>query len=256
VAGTENGLFWYDQDEQLWKRTGKIGEVVGHSQRPVRRGATTVSRSRREAAVKTARQIEGSVLAMAPVGGQLYAVTSQGVYASDDPIGLWAEVPGLSTEPWQFVASSRGVTMLASLRSITLSLDGGRTWLPVSLPANLSQVSALAVDDQGELWVGGRQGVFLSTDKGASWATLKNLYVSDVNGIYFDSRNERVLVTANASTTMAFAVHLANKSVTYWDTGWHLRFVRPVGDYLVGATLFDGIVLQPRMVQSKEVASH
>jgi Two component regulator propeller len=162
----------------------------------------------------------------------------------------------LSAAPWQYVASSRGVTMLASLGSITLSVDGGREWRPVSLPANLSQVSAIAVDDQGELWVGGRQGVFLSTDKGATWTTLKDLYVSDVNGIYFDSRNQRVLVTANASSTMAFAVHLPNKTVNYWDTGWHLRFVRPVGDYLVGATLFDGIVLQPRMVQSKEVASH
>ena len=47
-----------------------------------------------------------------------------------------------------------------------------------------------------------------------------------------------------------------SKAVTYTDTGWHLRFVRPVGDYLVGATLFDGVVLQPRMVRSKEVASH
>ncbi|HWZ50864.1 MAG TPA: hypothetical protein VNW54_05315 [Granulicella sp.] len=256
VAGTEKGLFWYDQDEQLWKRTGNIGAVAMPAQRPVHRGATQASRHRPEAPVKSARQIEGSVLAIAPVGDQLYAVTSQGVYVSENPAALWAAVPGLSAAPWQFVASSRGVTMLASLGSIALSVDGGRTWRPVSLPANLSQVSAIAVDDQGELWVGGRQGVFLSTDKGASWTTLKDLYVSDVNGIYFDSRNQRVLVTANASTTMAFAVRLPNKTVNYWDTGWHLRFVRPVGDYLVGATLFDGIVLQPRMVQSKEVASH
>ncbi len=85
---------------------------------------------------------------------------------------------------------------------------------------------------------------------------MKNLYASDVNSLYFDAKGERVLVTANASTTMAFAVHVPNKAVTYWDTGWHLRFVRPVGDYLVGATLFDGVVVQPRMVQSKEVASH
>jgi hypothetical protein len=35
-----------------------------------------------------------------------------------------------------------------------------------------------------------------------------------------------------------------------WDTGWNLRFARPVGDHLVAATLFDGIVVQPRMVDS------
>jgi hypothetical protein len=44
--------------------------------------------------------------------------------------------------------------------------------------------------------------------------------------------------------------------VTTWDTGWNLRFVRPVGDYLVGATMFDGIVVQPRMVDSSLVQKH
>jgi photosystem II stability/assembly factor-like uncharacterized protein len=146
--------------------------------------------------------------------------------------------------------------MLASLGAITVSLDGGSKWQAVSLPASLTQVSAIAVDDQGELWVGGRQGVFLSTDSGTTWTTLKNLYASDVNSLYFDAKGERMLVTANASTTMAFAVHLPTKTVSYWDTGWHLRFLRPVGDYLVGGTLYDGVVLQPRMVQSKELASH
>jgi hypothetical protein len=29
--------------------------------------------------------------------------------------------------------------------------------------------------------------------------------------------------------------------------------VRPVGDHLVGATLFDGIVIQPEMTNSAEV---
>jgi hypothetical protein len=29
-----------------------------------------------------------------------------------------------------------------------------------------------------------------------------------------------------------------------------------VGDYLVGATLFDGIVVQPRMVDSAELEKH
>jgi hypothetical protein len=41
--------------------------------------------------------------------------------------------------------------------------------------------------------------------------------------------------------------------VSWWDTGWNLRFMRPVGDHLVGATLFDGIVVQPRMVDSDEL---
>jgi hypothetical protein len=171
---------------------------------------------------------------------------------------VWTPVAGLGSnaEAWRYAASARDVVMLANLGEMTVSVDGGRKWHGLSLPASLTQVSAIAVDDQGELWVGGRQGVFVSTDGGTTWTTLKNLYTSDVNSLYFDAKGQRMLVTANASTTMAFAVHLPMKTVSYWDTGWHLRFMRPVGDYLVGATLFDGVVLQPRMVQSKEVASH
>jgi ligand-binding sensor domain-containing protein len=160
-------------------------------------------------------------------------------------------VEGVDGGPWRWIANSRGVTMLASLTSIAVSVDAGKSWRTVQLPAKLAQVGAIAVDDQDELWVGGREGVFLSMDRGTSWTTLNGLNVSDVNSIYFDGRQGRVLITANASTTMAFGVSLANKAVKYWDTGWNLRFMRPVGDYLIGATLFDGIVVQPRMVQSK-----
>jgi hypothetical protein len=63
-----------------------------------------------------------------------------------------------------------------------------------------------------------------------------------------------MLITVNSQNTIAFAVHLPDRAVHYWNTGWNLRLVRPVGDHLVGATLFDGIVVQPRMVDSTEVA--
>ena len=66
--------------------------------------------------------------------------------------------------------------------------------------------------------------------------------------------SQRMLITANSQNTIAFAVHLPDRSVHYWNTGWNLRLVRPVGDHLVGATLFDGIVVQPRMIDSSEVA--
>ena len=61
-------------------------------------------------------------------------------------------------------------------------------------------------------------------------------------------RSQRILITANNRNTIVYAVHLPDRTVQYWNTGWTLRLVRPVGDHLVGATLFDGIVVQPRMV--------
>jgi hypothetical protein len=82
---------------------------------------------------------------------------------------------------------------------------------------------------------------------------VTNLFVRAVNSIFYDERGQRIFVTANSSTTLVFAAHLPDKKVNYWNTGWNLRLVRPLGDHLVGATLFDGIVIQPEMVNSAEV---
>jgi hypothetical protein len=73
--------------------------------------------------------------------------------------------------------------------------------------------------------------------------------------LYYDGPAGRMLVTTNGPRTEAFAVETASKRVTSWDTGWNLRFLRPVGDHLVAATLFDGIVVQPRMVVSPEAGA-
>ena len=95
----------------------------------------------------------------------------------------------------------------------------------------------------------GRRDRLHSTDRGAEWKTLKNLFVRHVDGIYYDAANKRVLV-ASTSGTVGFAASLPDYRVSYWDTGWALRFLRPVGDHLVGATLFDGMVVEPKMMAS------
>ena len=135
-----------------------------------------------------------------------------------------------------------------------ISSDDGQRWEQVTLPATLEQLAAISVDDAGGLWVGGRDGVYVSQDRGATWQGLKNLSIRDVNSLFYDQASQRMLITANSKNTIAFAVHLPDSAVRYWNTGWNLRLLRPVGDHLVGATLFDGIVVQPRMVDSSEVA--
>jgi len=97
---------------------------------------------------------------------------------------------------------------------------------------------------------GAPAGPYYSTDYGLTWQTLHNLNLTGVNGIFFDAASHRMLVTS-AKTTSAFAVRLPDYHVSLWETGWELRFVRPIGDHLIGATMFDGMVLQPRMVASE-----
>ena len=141
---------------------------------------------------------------------------------------------------------------VANLKQISLSTDKGANFHPITIPTELTQLAAVAVDNNGHIWAGGREGIFLSDDDGATWHTQKGLFVPNISGIYYDAKSQRVLVTSYQPGTMVFAVNEPDMSVKYWDSGWHLRQARPVGDHLVGGTDYDGMVLEPRMVASRE----
>jgi hypothetical protein len=150
----------------------------------------------------------------------------------------------------RFFAVEKGVMLAAGLKRMSLSTNDGARWVTLTLPAALTQISAVAVDGDRNLWVGGREGVFYSPDEGANWRRVHNLETPQVDAIYFDRANNRILMTT-ANSTMVFAVQLPDHTVRYWETGWKLRFARPMGTHLLAATLYDGVVIQPKMVDSE-----
>ncbi len=195
---------------------------------------------------------DASTFAMTTVGDAVYAATAQGLLRSGSTGESWRLVPGLDAQSFQFIASEKGLVAVASMRSLFRSTDGGSTWSSVALPTGLTQITAMAVDDAGGTWLGGREGVWVWQETGAGWTTVKNLFIQDASNIFFDRETKRIYVAADSSTRLAYMVQLPDLAVHFWDTGWNLRFVRPMGDHLVGATLFDGMVVQPRMVDSLE----
>jgi photosystem II stability/assembly factor-like uncharacterized protein len=263
IAGTGHGL--YRLQGEVWDRVDSVslGEHAGSE--PVAEKSAAVSAkpssNTRRAPVKKPAEVvsvrggfDATVNSIARAGDTLYAATSEGMLRSVTAGESWKLVGGLERENWNFVATAKSWVVAGTLRSAMLSSDGGQRWEPLKLPGSLEQVSAVAVDDSGGFWVAGREGVFASRDRGATWQGLKNLTIRDVNSLFYDEPSQRVLVTANSKNTIVFAVHIPDWSVRYWNSGWNLRLVRPMGDHLVGATLFDGVVVQPRMVDSSEVA--
>jgi photosystem II stability/assembly factor-like uncharacterized protein len=188
-------------------------------------------------------------------GDATYAATSQGLLFTRTAGLSWETVAGAGMEDLYFLASARGEILAAGLNRMHLSTDGGRSWKSVAPPSQLHQLTAVAVDDLGGLWAGGREGVFHSLDDGASWQAPPGLVVNDVSNLFFDAHGQRILITNGNSGTIVYAMHLPDRKISFWDTGWNLRFVRPVGDHLLGVTAFDGVVLEPRMVDSP-VSSH
>jgi len=267
LAGTEHGI--YRLKDGLWARTGD-DPAVAVSRSPKMAAATRTTARRPTARKQAARgqhssaghgavvgtMAEGSVYGFAASGDIVFAATSQGLLESPSSGVKWKVASDTLPDGCEFVAAQQNTIAAASLVALAVSADGGKTWRTASLPKPQMQVSALAIDGRGAIWIGDRDGVYSSLDKGATWQPLNDPYIRKVNSIYFDASSDRMLVTTGEPSTKLFSVGLASGHVSEIDTGWNLRFVRPVGNYLIGATLFDGIVVQPRMVDSAEVDKH
>jgi photosystem II stability/assembly factor-like uncharacterized protein len=232
LAGTAHGIF--RMQDGVWVDTGTM--LKSANQRKKAAGATV-----------TLDTVVYSLVA--GDGYRIYAGTSDGLLRSDNDGVSWTEVSPLTAGEVRYFAANQGVMLAGGLKNLNVSVDNGAKWSRIGLPPELTQISAIAVDDEKSLWVGGREGVFYSADRGATWKTVHNLELPQVDGMYFDAVGKRMLLTTSRST-MVFAVNVPDHQVTYWDTGWKMRLARPMGDHLLGATLYDGMVVQPRMVDS------
>jgi hypothetical protein len=104
--------------------------------------------------------------------------------------------------------------------------------------------AALAADS--DIVIAAREGLYHSGDAGATWEHVVNgIPAKDITSVSFDAAHGRVLATSD-STGMIFASRDGGRS---WqrgpDSGYPLRRVAVLGGRYVGATPFDGIILQP-----------
>lgn len=251
LAGTGHGI--YRLDGELWTQ-------VRHVSLSVPTGEKSTSRKRSTLIASHAREqsdpFDAAIPAIARADDMLYAATSDGLLVSHTAGESWNLAAGVPRHGWDFVSAARSMVVVGTLREAMLTLNGGRHWTPVTLPPGMTQIGAVAVDGSGGLWIGGADGVFVSENSGVTWQSLSAVTVRGVNSLFYDSASQRMLITSGDKNTIAYAVHVPDKSVRYWNSGWDLRLVRPVGDHLVGATLFNGIVVQPRMVDSAELHGH
>ena len=276
IAGTGHGI--YRMKDSVWVRAEDVdlsasahveekkvpAKPAAPAPKPKKRslkstpGSHTAKKVSRPASVSRAvvvppkQSFDGGSFAIVTAGDMSYAATSQGLLVSGNAGQSWKLVSGLEPVPYQYVACEGPLLAVATLRSLLRSTDAGGTWTTVTLPEGLTQITAMTVDDANGIWVGGREGVWFSKDAGASWTTIKNLFVQDASNLFYDRKTRKVYIAADGSTRLAFVVQEPDLTVQFWDTGWNLRFVRPMGDHMVGATLFDGMVVQPRMVDSLE----
>jgi ligand-binding sensor domain-containing protein len=238
LAGTNAGLFHWDGSG--WVADGKVVKSVTRTSYVVRRG-------KRVKVEKTTLvpdgQMDERISDVDASGPTWYVATAKGIYASTDHGATWLGGPVLDKAEYRAVASRGELVLAAQRKALAFSQDGAKTWQPMALPAKLTLVQAIAMPDDGSLWLGGREGVFYSQDQGQTWNDMTSMPLTDVSGLTWDPQLKRVVVTSWDSSWV-LAVNPADRTFKFYDPGWKVRHVRSLDGRLLAATSYNGVVLE------------
>jgi ligand-binding sensor domain-containing protein len=196
--------------------------------------------------------IDAEVSDLSVNGPVWFAATANGVYRSATQGSTWTG-PVLNEPKYRFVDANGAIVFAARRDDLRLSEDSGMTWTSIALPDKLASVRALTTSPDGTLWVGGREGAFYSQDHGHTWIAMNQLPVSDISNIDYDAALKRVIITSGNST-LVFAVDPEQKNWKWWDAGWNVRMVHSMQGQLIGASLYDGVVVEPKESDSAGLA--
>ncbi len=245
LAGTNAGIFHWDRAN--WQPDGKIVKSEQKTSYVVRKGKRVKVQ---KTVTAPGGQIDGRVSAIDASGSIWYAATSSGIYASADHGISWEGGPVLGKTEFRFVAASGSAVVAAQRTALSLSQDGGKSWQPLAMPQKLTWLNAITTAPDGGLWLGGREGVFYSEDHGQSWTEMSTLPISDINGLSYDPDLKRIIVTSWVSSWI-LAVDPSDRTWKFWDAGWKVHNVRSSGGRLLGATLYNGVVVEPQKAPAK-----
>ena len=240
LAGTGHGIFaWQDG---RWQAAGHVVQMVEKTT-SVRRKGKLVKTTKTTA--KPAGEIDGRVNEFDLTHSTWYAATTAGVYQSADQGKTWTGGPVMGQADFRNVHTMGSVVLATRRTGIAISQDGGKTWQEEPLPGQLTTIRTSTIAPGGSMWLGGREGVYYSTDNGANWKFMSSLPISDINGIEYEGDLKRIVITS-WSSTWVMGVNEADRSWKWWDAGWHVRGVRSNGGHLLAASLYNGVVVQPQ----------
>jgi photosystem II stability/assembly factor-like uncharacterized protein len=245
LAGTSHGIFRWNGSQ--WAPDGDVLNYTEKTVYVVKKGKKTKSTKQ---IPQRGAPIDSRVNDIDTGSSAWFAATADGVYRSENQGSNWTG-PVLKGDSYRFVTAKGNTVLAASRKQLMVSSDGGATWHEIALPTKLTSIHAVTTAPKGSLWIGGREGLFYSEDQGLNWQQLSALPVADINGLSYNRELDRVVVTS-AQSTLIFAIDETSKTWKWWDAGWRLHSVRSVGNRLIAASLYDGVVVQPK---SEETAT-
>ena len=242
VAGTNHGVFSLEHNASEWHPMNVV--VVEHTVKTAGKGKG--SRKAATTTTLTKSQLESRVNDLELGSGRWMAATTTGIYSSTDQGKTWKGGRILGQQDFVSVRAESSTVVAATRSSVLVSNDRGATWKQGGLPSYVVSIRSAAIASDLQIVIASREGAFRSGDGGATWEHVVNgLPGKDITYVSFDSTHKRMLATSDA-TGVIFESRDGGRS---WqrgpDSGFPLRRVSVIGGRFVGATPFDGVVLQP-----------
>ena len=240
VAGTNHGMYSLERNASEWHPMNVL--LLESTLKTPRKGS-------RKAVTRTTfqkSQLESRVNDLELGSGRWLAATTTGIYSSTDQGKTWKGGQILAQTDFVSVRAERSMVVAATRSSVLVSNDSGATWKHAGLPTYVVSIRSAAIASDSQIMIASREGAFRSGDGGATWEHVVNgLPGKDITSVSFDSTHKRLLATSDA-TGVIFESRDGGRS---WqrgpDSGFPLRRVSVIGGRFVGATPFDGVILQP-----------
>jgi outer membrane protein assembly factor BamB len=240
VAGTNHGIFALDAG--AWTARNVIANTIVKPATETHYGKrVNVEKRVRD----TVREMDGRVYALDLSGGAWLAATSGGLFTSADQGASWQGGPVMGSAGYLSVASHGSLMAAARPDGVVLSTDNGQSWMPLGIPTMLTRIHRVAFSAEGTLWLGAREGVYFTHDRGKTWLWIERLPFRDVDDLYYDAQMGKVLASSRTSDQV-YAIDPKTLNWKWWQTGYRIGLVRAAGEQLVAASLYDGVLVEPR----------
>jgi photosystem II stability/assembly factor-like uncharacterized protein len=240
VAGTNHGMYSLERNASEWHPMNVLLlESTSKTPRQGSRKAVTTTTFQKS-------QLESRVNDLELGSERWLAATTTGIYSSTDQGKTWKGGEVLAQIDFVSVRAEGSTVVAATRSSVLVSNDRGTTWKRAGVPSYVVSIRSAAIASDGQFIVASREGAFRCVDGGATWEHVGNgLPGKDITSVSFDPTHKRLLATSDA-TGVIFESRDGGRS---WqrgpDSGFPLRRVSIIGGRFVGATPFDGVILQP-----------